>query len=80
MHCICGHLEREHVLGGRCRVPDCPCEHFQPGQGGSRSDAGGRTAKSTSRDPLLFRVTWKVLRGAHVVAARFAPLSIPIFH
>jgi len=31
MHCICGHSERAHVAGGRCRVPDCPCERFEPG-------------------------------------------------
>jgi serine protease Do len=31
MNCICGHRESDHVDGGRCRVPDCPCEHFQPG-------------------------------------------------
>ena len=31
MNCICGHPSWEHVAGGRCRVPDCPCEHFQPG-------------------------------------------------
>ena len=31
MNCICGHTDRDHVAGGRCRVPDCPCEHFQPG-------------------------------------------------
>ena len=30
--CVCGHDERTHVAGGRCRVPDCPCEHFQPGE------------------------------------------------
>lgn len=31
MHCVCGHAEQDHVAGGRCRGPDCPCEHFQPG-------------------------------------------------
>jgi hypothetical protein len=31
MSCVCGHPERDHVQGGRCRVPDCPCEHFRPG-------------------------------------------------
>lgn len=31
MHCICGHPESAHVGGGRCRVPDCPCEQFEPG-------------------------------------------------
>lgn len=31
MNCVCGHPEKDHVLGGHCRVPDCPCEHFRPG-------------------------------------------------
>jgi serine protease Do len=31
MNCVCGHPERDHVRGGRCRVPDCPCERFRPG-------------------------------------------------
>ena len=31
MNCICGHPEQLHVAGGRCRVPDCSCERFQPG-------------------------------------------------
>jgi hypothetical protein len=31
MNCLCGHPDTEHVRGGRCRVPDCPCEWFQPG-------------------------------------------------
>jgi hypothetical protein len=31
MNCICGHPEKDHVQGGRCRVPDCPCEFFRPG-------------------------------------------------
>jgi hypothetical protein len=31
MHCVCGHPERAHVSGGRCCVPDCACEYFQPG-------------------------------------------------
>ena len=30
MVCICGHEEVDHVRGGRCRVPECPCERFQP--------------------------------------------------
>jgi hypothetical protein len=32
MKCVCGHPERVHVNGGRCRVPDCPCETFIPGE------------------------------------------------
>ena len=31
MNCVCGHPDQDHVLGGRCRIPDCPCERFQPG-------------------------------------------------
>lgn len=31
MNCVCGHPEKDHVSGGRCRVPDCSCERFQPG-------------------------------------------------
>jgi len=31
LNCVCGHTEQTHVAGGRCRAPDCPCEHFQPG-------------------------------------------------
>jgi serine protease Do len=50
MHCRCGHREQDHVGGGRCRVPDCPCETFQPGDtlrgtasaGGPRAGAGWR--------------------------------------
>lgn len=30
MNCVCGHPEKDHVPG-RCCVPDCPCERFQPG-------------------------------------------------
>ena len=28
--CICGHPEGDHVFGGPCRVPECPCDRFQP--------------------------------------------------
>ncbi|HEU4367516.1 MAG TPA: PDZ domain-containing protein [Methylomirabilota bacterium] len=31
MNCVCGHPEKDHALGSRCRVPDCPCELFRPG-------------------------------------------------
>jgi serine protease Do len=31
MNCVCGHRENDHVRHGRCRVPDCPCQMFQPG-------------------------------------------------
>ena len=32
MNCVCGHPPGVHVNGGRCRVPDCPCERFTPGE------------------------------------------------
>jgi hypothetical protein len=32
MNCVCGHPSGVHVNGGRCRVPDCPCERFTPGE------------------------------------------------
>ena len=41
MNCICGHAQWEHVPGGRCRVPDCPCDHFEPGD--TLASAGGQT-------------------------------------
>lgn len=31
MTCVCGHPDSDHGLTGECRVPDCPCEQFQPG-------------------------------------------------
>jgi len=40
MNCICGHDEKDHVVGGRCRVPDCPCELFQPGMAFSTLPGG----------------------------------------
>jgi hypothetical protein len=30
MRCLCGHEEKDHPLGGRCRVPDCPCAEYRP--------------------------------------------------
>jgi hypothetical protein len=30
MVCICGHAETEHGLTGRCGVPGCVCERFEP--------------------------------------------------
>lgn len=30
MRCLCGHDEKDHPLGGRCRVPGCPCTEYQP--------------------------------------------------
>lgn len=48
MSCVCGHPEQDHVLGGRCRVPDCPCEQFRPGDtirlGHRRPGWGGGSA------------------------------------
>jgi hypothetical protein len=28
--CLCGHRERDHMMSGRCRVPGCLCERFEP--------------------------------------------------
>ena len=28
--CVCNHQENAHSITGRCRVPGCPCEHYQP--------------------------------------------------
>jgi hypothetical protein len=28
--CVCNHPENAHSMSGRCRVPGCPCEHYQP--------------------------------------------------
>ena len=33
MSCVCGHPDHDHGLNGKCRVPDCPCEQFQPADG-----------------------------------------------
>jgi hypothetical protein len=29
-HCLCGHSEESHPIGGRCRFPGCPCDRFRP--------------------------------------------------
>jgi len=44
MNCICGHPDHDHGPSGRCRVPDCPCEQFQPAY-----PAGARTGWTSSR-------------------------------
>ena len=28
--CVCNHPENAHSMSGRCRVPGCPCESYQP--------------------------------------------------
>ena len=28
--CVCNHPENAHSMSGCCRVPGCPCEHYQP--------------------------------------------------
>lgn len=28
--CVCGHPEADHGMSGRCHVPSCPCEQFEP--------------------------------------------------
>jgi hypothetical protein len=47
MNCICGHREQNHMAGGRCRAPDCPCERFQPG------DTVPEPASATHGFPIL---------------------------
>ena len=47
MSCVCGHPSDDHDLTGQCRVPDCRCEQFQPGDGAlrramDRGDAASR--------------------------------------
>lgn len=52
MSCICGHPERDHVQGSRCRVPDCPCELFRPGDTIARpASAGGEPRQPGHRGP-----------------------------
>jgi len=34
MSCVCGHREHDHSPLGQCRVPDCPCQQFEPGNTG----------------------------------------------
>lgn len=44
MSCVCGHPDHDHVPSGKCRVPDCPCEQFQPGDTvRSREQSDSRT-------------------------------------
>jgi serine protease Do len=48
MTCVCGHPDHDHTASGKCRVPDCPCEQFQPGytlQGQAR-----RAGRGADRD------------------------------
>jgi hypothetical protein len=45
MNCVCGHLEKDHVPGGPCRVPDCTCELFQPGDTVAAFPVPGRAAR-----------------------------------
>lgn len=55
MNCVCGHHEKDHVQGGRCRVPDCPCELFRPGdtlRQTVRPGAGPQTDLLVRRHPM----------------------------
>jgi hypothetical protein len=62
MNCRCGHPERAHVAGGRCRVPDCPCEGFEPGDTLPASHAAAarallaRSAEWTIRNSPTFSI------------------------
>lgn len=56
MNCVCGHPERAHVLGGKCRVPDCPCERYQPGDTLDRARRWGTVAPAgATRPPHVLR-------------------------
>lgn len=45
MSCVCGHPDHDHGLNGKCRVPDCPCEQFQPADGiNPRAESAARRA------------------------------------
>jgi hypothetical protein len=57
MNCVCGHPERDHVQGGRCRVPDCPCELFRPG------DTLGEAGPPGGRPPTGLLVHRRPMRG-----------------
>jgi hypothetical protein len=57
MNCVCGHEEKEHVPGGKCRVPDCSCEMFQPGVMIRTARRLADTAFPGSRDPNWGGVT-----------------------
>ena len=28
--CVCNHPADAHTMSGRCRVPGCPCDSYQP--------------------------------------------------
>jgi hypothetical protein len=49
MNCVCGHADRDHVLGGRCRVPDCPCQRYEPGDTVAWLATRGEIAWTSSR-------------------------------
>jgi hypothetical protein len=50
MNCVCGHPEKDHVRGGKCRVPDCPCELFRPGDTLGVRAWPGATAPACTRE------------------------------
>ena len=64
MNCVCGHPENDHVRGGRCRVLDCPCELFRPGD----TLGHGRFGKVASRPRV----------SAWALGAPLASLDTPI--
>ncbi len=75
MHCRCGHAAHDHGPGGRCRVPDCPCEQFQPGDTTGRADVSARAGKDAgAAAPQLGRPQRAVL----VVMATLALTCGPV--
>ena len=71
MNCACGHPEKDHVPRGRCRVPDCPCELFRPGD---TLGAGWWTETGAAiRRPLAMLIAVLLAVPALVAAERPAP-------
>ena len=78
MNCVCGHPEKDHVGGGRCRVPDCPCERFRPGDtltGGGAAWTGPRSTLTAIRGRGLLGVAL-ALATAHDASSRQRPLGL----
>jgi hypothetical protein len=83
MSYTCGHPERAHVGGGRCRVPDCPCERVEPGDTIAREFAvtSAHTPAHVERAviPMLKNSTYDLMetaavlsKGRHDLKAHFA--------
>lgn len=77
MNCVCGHPERAHVLGGKCRVPDCPCERFQPGDTLYRVGCWGAVAAAGVPRPRR-RLSRLVLIGVLAITFGSGHLGGPV--